>query len=195
MCHAIPPHVRATLTISVMVWYVSFYSILALVLWDSFNRVEGFVQAELNIKGCYKLISLQPVDMFPHTPHIECVCLLELMDQWSIKPFHFKVGHHFSLLHLELFWKLNIEYLMDFEWLLFETSSAPIYLGIDHSIITALIHDLWSNVATTCNYKFFNKMNEKCLCIRNFNKNCMPYFPVFLFSMQHDYKVLKTLLN
>jgi 23S rRNA (uracil-5-)-methyltransferase RumA len=34
--------------------------------------------AEQNIKGCYKLRSLQPVDMFPHTPHIECVCLLEL---------------------------------------------------------------------------------------------------------------------
>ncbi|QCE09026.1 RNA methyltransferase TrmA [Vigna unguiculata] len=34
--------------------------------------------AEQNIEGCYKLISLQPVDMFPHTPHIECVCLLEL---------------------------------------------------------------------------------------------------------------------
>lgn len=33
---------------------------------------------EHNIKGCYKLKSLQPVDMFPHTPHIECVCLLEL---------------------------------------------------------------------------------------------------------------------
>ncbi|XP_058068424.1 uncharacterized protein LOC131217482 isoform X4 [Magnolia sinica] len=34
--------------------------------------------AEQNIEGCYKLKSLQPVDMFPHTPHIECVCLLEL---------------------------------------------------------------------------------------------------------------------
>ncbi|XAR49969.1 23S rRNA (uracil(1939)-C(5))-methyltransferase [Bertholletia excelsa] len=34
--------------------------------------------AEQNIKGCYKLKNLQPVDMFPHTPHIECVCLLEL---------------------------------------------------------------------------------------------------------------------
>lgn len=33
---------------------------------------------EQNIEGCYKLKSLQPVDMFPHTPHIECVCLLEL---------------------------------------------------------------------------------------------------------------------
>ncbi|KAH0879978.1 hypothetical protein HID58_067372 [Brassica napus] len=33
---------------------------------------------EKNIKGCYKLMSVQPVDMFPHTPHIECVCLLEL---------------------------------------------------------------------------------------------------------------------
>ncbi|KAK8664314.1 hypothetical protein V6N13_084110 [Hibiscus sabdariffa] len=33
---------------------------------------------EQNIRGCYKLKSIQPVDMFPHTPHIECVCLLEL---------------------------------------------------------------------------------------------------------------------
>ncbi|KAK4395173.1 putative RNA methyltransferase CT0009 [Sesamum angolense] len=33
---------------------------------------------EQNITGCYKLKSIQPVDMFPHTPHIECVCLLEL---------------------------------------------------------------------------------------------------------------------
>ncbi|XP_039009198.1 uncharacterized RNA methyltransferase BH0687 isoform X2 [Hibiscus syriacus] len=33
---------------------------------------------EQKIKGCYKLRSIQPVDMFPHTPHIECVCLLEL---------------------------------------------------------------------------------------------------------------------
>ncbi|KAG8380050.1 hypothetical protein BUALT_Bualt07G0153200 [Buddleja alternifolia] len=34
---------------------------------------------ERNIQGCYKLKSIQPVDMFPHTPHIECVCLLELL--------------------------------------------------------------------------------------------------------------------
>ncbi|XP_011010230.1 PREDICTED: zinc finger CCCH domain-containing protein 24 isoform X4 [Populus euphratica] len=34
---------------------------------------------EKNIEGCYKLKSLQPVDMFPHTPHIECICLLELL--------------------------------------------------------------------------------------------------------------------
>ncbi|XP_021749767.1 uncharacterized protein LOC110715494 [Chenopodium quinoa] len=33
---------------------------------------------EQKIKGCYKLSSIQPVDMFPHTPHIECVCLLDL---------------------------------------------------------------------------------------------------------------------
>lgn len=33
---------------------------------------------EKNMEGCYKLKSIQPVDMFPHTPHIECVCLLEL---------------------------------------------------------------------------------------------------------------------
>ncbi|KAJ4950348.1 hypothetical protein NE237_027180 [Protea cynaroides] len=34
--------------------------------------------AEQNIEGCYQLKRLHPVDMFPHTPHIECVCLLEL---------------------------------------------------------------------------------------------------------------------
>ncbi|XP_059459196.1 uncharacterized protein LOC132188686 isoform X2 [Corylus avellana] len=33
---------------------------------------------EKNIEGCYTLKRLQPVDMFPHTPHIECICLLEL---------------------------------------------------------------------------------------------------------------------
>lgn len=32
------------------------------------------------IRGIYKLSSVQPVDMFPHTPHVECVCLLELDD-------------------------------------------------------------------------------------------------------------------
>lgn len=34
--------------------------------------------ADQSIRGCYQLRSVQPVDMFPHTPHIECVCLLEL---------------------------------------------------------------------------------------------------------------------
>ncbi|KAI3802723.1 hypothetical protein L1987_30864 [Smallanthus sonchifolius] len=33
---------------------------------------------EQKLQGCYRLTSVQPVDMFPHTPHIECVCLLEL---------------------------------------------------------------------------------------------------------------------
>ncbi|GAA0174408.1 RNA methyltransferase [Lithospermum erythrorhizon] len=33
---------------------------------------------ERNIEGAYRLRTIQPVDMFPHTPHIECVCLLEL---------------------------------------------------------------------------------------------------------------------
>ncbi|KVH97974.1 Nucleic acid-binding, OB-fold [Cynara cardunculus var. scolymus] len=33
---------------------------------------------EQKLQGCYRLRSVQPVDMFPHTPHIECVCLLEL---------------------------------------------------------------------------------------------------------------------
>ncbi|KAM7255551.1 hypothetical protein ACFE04_008449 [Oxalis oulophora] len=44
---------------------------------------------EKNIEGCYKLKSLQPVDMFPHTPHIECVSfyfnciLIQPEPQWS----------------------------------------------------------------------------------------------------------------
>ncbi|BBN09023.1 23S rRNA (uracil1939-C5)-methyltransferase [Marchantia polymorpha subsp. ruderalis] len=29
----------------------------------------------------YKLVSVQPVDMFPHTPHIECVCVLDLIER------------------------------------------------------------------------------------------------------------------
>ncbi|KAL0905976.1 hypothetical protein M5K25_024432 [Dendrobium thyrsiflorum] len=33
---------------------------------------------EKNLRGCYRLKCVQPVDMFPHTPHIECICVLEL---------------------------------------------------------------------------------------------------------------------
>ncbi|PKU80860.1 uncharacterized protein LOC110107900 [Dendrobium catenatum] len=33
---------------------------------------------EKNLSGCYRLKCVQPVDMFPHTPHIECICVLEL---------------------------------------------------------------------------------------------------------------------
>lgn len=32
-----------------------------------------------DIEGAYRLASVQPVDMFPHTPHIECICALELI--------------------------------------------------------------------------------------------------------------------
>uniref|UniRef100_A0A0E0JF45 TRAM domain-containing protein n=1 Tax=Oryza punctata TaxID=4537 RepID=A0A0E0JF45_ORYPU len=31
-----------------------------------------------DLKGCYELKTVIPVDMFPHTPHIECICVLEL---------------------------------------------------------------------------------------------------------------------
>ena len=27
-------------------------------------------------RNCYKVSKIQPVDMFPHTNHVECVCLL-----------------------------------------------------------------------------------------------------------------------
>ena len=51
---------------------------------DLFSQLPELVklssQAEHKIKGCYNLKSVQPVDMFPHTPHIECVCLLDLID-------------------------------------------------------------------------------------------------------------------
>ncbi|EEC70100.1 hypothetical protein OsI_00745 [Oryza sativa Indica Group] len=33
---------------------------------------------EKDLKGCYELKTVIPVDMFPHTPHIECICVLEL---------------------------------------------------------------------------------------------------------------------
>ncbi|KAK3009320.1 hypothetical protein RJ639_014461 [Escallonia herrerae] len=42
---------------------------------------------EKNVEGCYRLRSLQPVDTFPHTPHTECVCLLELVDSWLLSSF------------------------------------------------------------------------------------------------------------
>lgn len=46
--------------------------------WDYEAKFYQFAQTEQGISGCYSLKSVQPVDMFPHTPHIECVCLLEL---------------------------------------------------------------------------------------------------------------------
>ncbi len=83
MYHVILLHVHVTLIIFVMAWYAYYFttlfSLIPPVIWFG----EILVQIEKNLKGCYKLKSLQAVDMFPHTPHIECVCLLELC--WSLE--------------------------------------------------------------------------------------------------------------
>eukprot|EP00897_Mesotaenium_endlicherianum_P002175 jgi/Mesen1/1986/ME000147S01078 len=36
-----------------------------------------------NKGGPYRLVSIQPVDMFPHTPHVECVSVLQLREDWQ----------------------------------------------------------------------------------------------------------------
>lgn len=66
------------------------------------------MQPEKNIEGCYNLKSVQPVDMFPHTPHIECVCLLDL--RWFLSS---RLTHHqntmfsfYSALRLQVCWLL-----------------------------------------------------------------------------------------
>lgn len=84
MYRVIQQPVHVTLIIFVMEWYVS-QSMTPSVSssFQLYDLIKDAMQAEQNIKGCYKLKSLQPVDMFPHTPHIECVCLLELCDNPS----------------------------------------------------------------------------------------------------------------
>ena len=39
-----------------------------------------FLSALANLKGIYEIDAVQPVDMFPHTPHIETVVRLTLKD-------------------------------------------------------------------------------------------------------------------
>lgn len=67
-----------------MAWYVVLLMLCC--FWNQLLLSEFLnlcLQKEKNIEGCYKLKSLQPVDMFPHTPHIECICLLELSEPCS----------------------------------------------------------------------------------------------------------------
>lgn len=75
-----------------------FPPLISLSSYTSTWTVTFFVQVEQKLQGCYRLKSVQPVDMFPHTPHIECVCLLELRWIPFVAPFYFQLQFWFELL-------------------------------------------------------------------------------------------------
>ncbi|UCD36651.1 MAG: 23S rRNA (uracil(1939)-C(5))-methyltransferase RlmD [Fidelibacterota bacterium] len=47
------------------------------VVYVSCNPATQVRDVRLLVDGGYQLEAIQPVDMFPHTPHIECLCVLE----------------------------------------------------------------------------------------------------------------------
>ena len=47
------------------------------IVYVSCNPATQVRDAGLLAEGGYRLTHIQPVDMFPHTPHIECVCVFE----------------------------------------------------------------------------------------------------------------------
>lgn len=47
------------------------------VVYVSCNPATQVRDVRLLAEGGYRLLSIQPVDMFPHTPHIENICVLE----------------------------------------------------------------------------------------------------------------------
>ena len=47
------------------------------VVYVSCNPTTLAPNARQMVDAGYRLVKVRPVDMFPHTPHIECVALLE----------------------------------------------------------------------------------------------------------------------
>ena len=46
-------------------------------MYVSCNPTTLAPNARQMVDAGYRLVKVRPVDMFPHTPHIECVALLE----------------------------------------------------------------------------------------------------------------------
>jgi 23S rRNA (uracil1939-C5)-methyltransferase len=47
------------------------------IVYVSCNPATQVRDVRLLTEGGYHLLSVQPIDMFPHTPHVENICVLE----------------------------------------------------------------------------------------------------------------------
>ena len=47
------------------------------VIYVSCNPSTQARDVKIMIENKYKIIDIQPIDMFPHTPHIECIITLK----------------------------------------------------------------------------------------------------------------------